>query len=315
MSILNPSHRGAKRRSADEVKPLMLETAVELIHREGLTVSLQHISMDALAGLAGISRSAVYRAWPNREDFFDDLLMKLCYEPKSHPMVFDGDTLTKALEVFGSELATDPHVLDTPEGRRAVMVEMCRTGATVNYDNLASHTAWRTWIALAATALSYPDEQKARLQAAIAENEVKYTNGMAKFYEHLGEVLGRKIREQFRSDTASGRPPYAYLAATGAATMEGLVLRSVKYPQEKVDTVAPVADAAKDVDPFDTGRERNWNAAALTFTAMFLGMTEPVPEKEFSLDMEQLPRRIEELKAEAMNMVANAEINASDGAA
>jgi len=309
MSILNPSSRGAKRRASSEIKPAMLEAAAELIHREGLTVSLQHISMDGLASLAGISRSAVYRAWPNREDFFDELLLKLCYEPESHPMVFDGDTLNQALQELKDQLSDDPDVLSTAKGRKMVMVEMCRRGATANYENLVAHTAWRTWIALAATTMSYSEPMKSRLQSAIAETEGAYVNNMAAFYQVLGDVLGRRILPQFRSDSESGRHEYAYLAATGSATMEGIVLRSANFPAQGTGTTPDVSEPASDADPFETGKTGNWNAAAIAFTGTFMAMTEPVEGFEYS--REKLDKQISDVEEFVRAMAAEATINAS----
>lgn len=309
MSILNPSSRGAKRRASSEIKPAMLEAAAELIHREGLTVSLQHISMDGLASLAGISRSAVYRAWPNREDFFDELLLKLCYKPESHPMVFDGDTLNQALQALKDQLSHDPDVLATTEGRRMVIVEMCRRGATTNYENLVAHTAWRTWIALAATTMSYPEPMKSKLQSAIAETEGAYVNNMAEFYKVLCDVLGRKILPQFRSETESSRHEYAYLAATGSATMEGLVLRSTNFPAQGAGTMPNMSEPASDADPFETGKTGNWNAAAIAFTGTFMAMTAPVEEYQYS--PETLDKQIADVEEVVRAMTAKATINGS----
>ena len=55
----------------------MLDTAVESLSRTGLTVGLDHISVEELIREAGVSRSAVYRRWPYKDLFFADLVAEL----------------------------------------------------------------------------------------------------------------------------------------------------------------------------------------------------------------------------------------------
>lgn len=261
----------------------MLDTATALVHEHGLTVSLQHISLDSIAVDAGVARSAVYRVWPNREDFFDELLLRLGESPQSSPSVFDGETLTVALTALDSALQSDPLVLTSAEGRRKVMVEICRQGATKNYENVLTHESWRSYVALSASAASYREPMRSDLRRVIAKTEAQYISTMAVFYERIGQVLGRRIREEFASDTSSGRPSYAYLSAAGSAAMEGMVLRSANFPTgTEASAISNLSLPATSSDPFETGQRALWIAPAVTFTATFLAMTKAVPEDEYS---------------------------------
>lgn len=280
----------------------MLDTAVSLVHEHGLTVSLQHISLEALAVDAGVARSAVYRVWPNREDFFDELLIRLGESPESSPSVFDRGTLAEAITALNEARASDSSALSSAEKRRAVLVEICRRGATKNYENVLAHESWRTYIALSASAMSYREPMKSKLRTVIAQTQAQYVSTMAVFYERIGDVLGRRIRTEFASDPSSGRHSYAYLSAAGSAAMEGMVLRSANFPRgHSSDTISDLSAPTVSSDPFNTGHLAAWIAPAVTFTATFLAMTEAVPDDEYGYTAAELTKKIERI-LEDVNM-------------
>ncbi|WP_157225125.1 hypothetical protein [Nocardia thailandica] len=280
-----------RRMSAEDVRREMLATARDLVHENGLTVSLQHISMDYIVAAAGVARSAAYRIWPRREEFLDELLLQLASDPESAPSVHDPETLHTALRTLREALTADPELLKDAAMRRAIVIEMCRNGANVNYDNVVRRQHWRTYIALSATALSYAEPLGARLQEAIAVNEAKYVASMARFYELVGAVVGRRVREEF-SATANGESAFGKVAATGSAMMEGLVLRSITTPD--IGSVPDLAEWLRVSDPFGTGNPQPWSAPAIAFTGMFMAMTEPVPPDQYLLS--DVEARIEEIE-------------------
>ena len=69
--------RRGRRLSDRETEQRMLRAAVAMVQRTGLTVSLDHISLEDVIRDAGVSRSAVYRRWPYKDLFFSDLVKQL----------------------------------------------------------------------------------------------------------------------------------------------------------------------------------------------------------------------------------------------
>src|ERR1039458_3125257 len=69
--------RRGRRLSDRETGQRMLDAAVAMVNRTGLTVSLDHISFEEVIRDAGVSRSAVYRRWPHKDLFFGDLVKEL----------------------------------------------------------------------------------------------------------------------------------------------------------------------------------------------------------------------------------------------
>lgn len=69
--------RRRRRLSDAETAARMLRAGAESVERTGLTVSLEHLSLEDLIHTAGVARSAVYRRWPYKDLFFGDLLREL----------------------------------------------------------------------------------------------------------------------------------------------------------------------------------------------------------------------------------------------
>ncbi|MBM7788515.1 TetR/AcrR family transcriptional regulator [Tenggerimyces flavus] len=69
--------RRRRRLSDTETAARMLAAGAKLVGRTGLTVSLEHLSLEDLIHAAGVARSAVYRRWPYKDLFFGDLLREL----------------------------------------------------------------------------------------------------------------------------------------------------------------------------------------------------------------------------------------------
>ena len=75
-----PPTGAARRRvriSDEETGRRMLAAAVALIGERGMSVSLEHLSLEEIIQAAGVARSSVYRRWPYKDLFFSDLLVEL----------------------------------------------------------------------------------------------------------------------------------------------------------------------------------------------------------------------------------------------
>ena len=88
----------------------MLEAATALVNETGLTVSLEHISLEEVIRAAGVSRSAAYRRWPYKDLFFSDLLKELARA--ASPGILDD---SETLELVRQIVAEHSNWLATPE--------------------------------------------------------------------------------------------------------------------------------------------------------------------------------------------------------
>jgi AcrR family transcriptional regulator len=109
------------RLSRDALREHVLDTAVKMLDQtpQGLTVSLAHLNMEELIRIADVPRSSVYREWDTKEAFHVDLMYQLIEPIKDHGAAWDAKTLQIAKKVIRDH----KDMLDTAEGRRAVLCE------------------------------------------------------------------------------------------------------------------------------------------------------------------------------------------------
>ncbi len=169
-------HASRERRSArvpastwDEVKERMLETARDLALEAGVGVSLEEVRMDEVIRRAGVPHTSVYRLWPYKEDFVNDLLYRLAATaPPSGERVYQ-----EAGETAVAVVLANQHRLGTAEGRRAVLREAIRRAIAVNFPAVINSRPWQVYVALISTLGAIRDSgARAGLAAALEETEI-----------------------------------------------------------------------------------------------------------------------------------------------
>jgi AcrR family transcriptional regulator len=116
--------RRRQRLSDTETEERMLAAATAMVGKNGLTVSLEHISFEDVIRDAGVSRSAVYRRWPYKDLFFSDLLRELARG--SSPAIAGGNSTATATATAAVREALLAHLdwLADPSLRLALVGEV-----------------------------------------------------------------------------------------------------------------------------------------------------------------------------------------------
>ncbi|MEJ7648286.1 MAG: hypothetical protein WKF57_04420 [Nakamurella sp.] len=261
------------RLSQANVQERLLDTGSRMVAGAGLTVGLDHLRYEEVIVHAGVSRSAAYRCFPNKDAFHARLLCTLADSSWAGVAAFDAQTISVAVRTVVRRRAE----LETPAGRSAVMMDACRLAAERNFCSLVTSPGWRTYIALNAALLSMPDGAvRTDLAAALSSAETKFIDLMASFYRAMGKVIGMRLRPEFGDD-------YRSMAALSAAVLEGLGLRhvlnpgvtSVRFATAPFDIGGPDS-AAAGTDGADTG----WSLGAIGYAAIISSMSEPDPDWE-----------------------------------
>ncbi|MGW5217357.1 TetR/AcrR family transcriptional regulator [Nocardia sp. NPDC004085] len=249
------SPRKRPRLSASELRERLLETAVEMLHETGLTVSLAHLNMEELIRAAEVPRSSVYRVWETKEEFYLDLMEKMM-EPAERDSAFDEETLRVAEAV----LDTYRDRLGTVEGRRAVLREIVRQAIARNMCAVSEALSYRTFTALVATLPGLVGSDRERILRVLRKIEAQFKSRLASFYEEMISTLGLRFRPGFDA---------TILALTGSAVIEGYISRRWTNPGV---VSHPIMMPSLGNEPVQ------WHVAAVSFLAVIEGMTEPDPE-------------------------------------
>lgn len=253
-----------QRRSDQETRDLMLRAGRDLVARDGLTVSVDHLSFEDVIQVARVSRSAVYRLWPAKELYFRELLLQLARATDPNEGVYDPGTVNLAVTLAEEQLTEDW----SPEARRRLLIELCRVGARQNFDFLRETSEWRTYVALVSTVASLSDpSQRDDMREAMKLAEVRGLDRMRTFYADMARVLGFRVRPQ----VPGGEFTFAVL---GGSLVEGLVL---------INTASDaLGSAVFEADPFGAGTFQQWTYASIGFTSIALSLTEDDPDYRLS---------------------------------
>jgi AcrR family transcriptional regulator len=253
--------RRGRRLSDRETQQRMLQAAVAMVNRTGLTVSLDHISLEEVIRDADVSRSAVYRRWPYKDLFFSDLVKELA--KTATPIIIDDE-----LELIRRIVAERLDWLDTPELRHGLVIELIRQLAMLDFQALYGSAQWRTYLALQATFLSIADGQlRDQVQAALAQSEHHHRAQVAKAWELLAGLFGYRLRPELGTT-------FETLAALLDATMRGLVVMAMSMPE--------LAAQRTPASPFGTATRDEWSLAALGIASTASAFLEPDPGLEWN---------------------------------
>ncbi len=258
--------RRRARVSDQETERRMLDAAIAMVNRAGLTVSLEHISFEEVIREARVSRSTVYRRWPYKDLFFSDLLKELARAEV--PAAIAGERAGQATvdRVIRGHLDW----LDTPEGRHDLVLELIREGALHDFETVHGSTEWRTYLALHATFLSVADEGlRAELQAALARSERDFIRRIAASWERFSRLLGYRLRAELDAT-------FETIAMLASADLRGFVIMSLADPEIGTRSIR--------ARPFGTRQVADWSPPGLATASIAVALLEPDPDVEWSAE-------------------------------
>jgi len=252
--------RRGRRLSDQETEQRMLQAAVDMVNRSGLTVSLDHISFEDVIRAADVSRSAVYRRWPYKDLFFSDLVKELART--ATPDIVSGE-----IKLIGEIVAEHEDWLQTPELRHGLLAELFRRLSLFDFQTLYESPQWRTYVALHATFMGLADGQlRDQVQAALAESERGHVARVARAWDLLAGLFGYRLRPETGAT-------FETIATLLDATMRGLVIMALSRPG--------IAEHRTRASPFGAAAADDWSLPALGLTSIASAFLEPDPDFEW----------------------------------
>jgi AcrR family transcriptional regulator len=262
-----------------ETEERMIQTALDLVADTGLTVSLDHLSMETVIARADVSRSSAYRRWPFKDLFLADLLVAvarhtdLSAEPPG--LVDDLKALIGAAD------------LTSAESRRDLLIEALRLSSGTEFERLLTSPRWRTYIALSATVTGLPAGPiRDAASAAILGAERRFAARRGGVYRNVARMIGYRPRGL---DPDTG---FELMASASGAVMTGYIVRAL-VNEDLVSTARPLA-------AFGSSQVADWTAPAYGLTAVFDTFLEPDPDASWSPEALADRRRLWEQTADSL---------------
>jgi len=241
----------------------MLRAAVAMVQRTGLTVSLDHISLEDVIRDADVSRSAVYRRWPYKDLFFSDLVKQLAKD--ATPTIVDEE-----LELMRRVMAEHDDWLETAELRHGLVIELFRRLSLLDFETMYNSPGWRTYIALHATFMSLADGAlRDQVQTALAESERAHSARIAGAWQQLTGIFGYRLRPELGAT-------FEMLATLLSATMRGLIIMALSTPG--------IAGHRVQASPFGAVSRDEWSWPAMGLAGLASAFLEPNPEIQWDDD-------------------------------
>jgi AcrR family transcriptional regulator len=274
-----------ERVAAEEVRQRMLDAGRELALEAGAALTIEHLRLEEVIQRARVPRSSVYRMWPYREDYTDDLLSYLAGPGSyfSDRPVLDPDTFSVATKVVGDNLP----LLATPAGRRALLCEVVRVTCERNYDELSGSAPWRLHMALLATLGSTRSgKARRRIAAALEDSQRRSRESIVAVLSHMSTVLGLRLRD----------PAYTldHVQLAGGLLIQATALRNVQVRAVLADPgVDGDADGDRDLvepryvdgllnaaipGPGLNGEPTQWTLSSYAYLGLVDAFMEPDPD-------------------------------------
>ncbi len=248
---------------AEEVRRRMLDAGRELALEAGAALTIEHMRLEEIIQRARVPRSSVYRMWPYREDYLDDLLTHLAGAGSwfSDRTLVDPETVALATSI----LAGHQDLLATPEGRRALMREVVRVLATRNYETLSGFAQWRLHMALATTLGSTrTGPARRQIAAALEDSQRRSRDSIVAVFGYLCEALGFRLRDPAWSAS--------HMQLAGGLLVQSMALRNLQVQ------TALGADTSPEADPPPVSTEDPVDGAARADAALVDGLLNtPLP--------------------------------------
>jgi len=253
--------RRRHRLSDEETEERMLQAAVAMVNRSGLTVSLDHISFEDIIHDANVSRSAVYRRWPYKDLFFSDFVLELAKH--ATPTIINDEE-----ELMRRVVAEHEDWLESPELRQNLMVELLRQLALLDFETMYDSAGWRTYVALHATFMSLSDgDMRDQVQAALAQSEQVRTARIANAWGQLAGLFGYRLRAELGAT-------FETMATLLSATLHGLVIMAL--------STLDISTQRIQASPFGATGKNEWSVPALGLAAIASAFLEPDPAIEWN---------------------------------
>lgn len=253
----NPAGDSGTPKGSTDLRSRVLQTAVQHVETVGLSLGTTVALVEKLTTETGVTAKQFGQIWRSHEAFLTDLFCELANQAQIDRA--DTETLLTTWQYLSMRVDD----LNSPEGRRRVLIDVIRTAAEYNFNVVTASSKWSTYAALSTTILSWPEgESRTRVLDALQASEFAFVETMESFYRNVLPTVGYRLKAEFNND-------FQPFVVAAASVIEGLgIVRA---------TVPALVGAHFDLPVNGNGTEP-WSVAALAFVGVVDAFIEPDPE-------------------------------------
>lgn len=228
-----------------------------------MSVSLQHLSLEAVIAESGISRATAYRHWPSKAEFLREVLVQAVRTTQ-----LESETPAEIADLanwLGERVAD----LSTAQGRRNLVVEALRRASEADVRRVLRSPSWQTYLAIAATCRGLPaGPLRDDVERALAQTDARFTARRALVYARLADLIGYRLTPPLQAPEG-----FAIMADAAGAMMTGL-LTVAAGQQER-------AWGASHTIAFGSSEAADWTLPTRHLVGVVLAHLEPDPAVEW----------------------------------
>lgn len=263
---------------AEEVRQRMLDAGRELALEAGAALTIEHLRLEQVIQRARVPRSSAYRVWPYKEDYIDDLLSYLAGAGSwfSDRPVLAPETFAAVQQILDGNTA----LLASPEGRRALQLEVVRVTSAANYQMLSDNGPWRLHMALVVTLGSTRSgAARTKIASALEDAQATSRDSMVAMFCFVAARIGLRMRDPART--------VEHLQLVGGLLVQSLALRNTQVRAALGDADDDPSPAAVHVDgllnaplpgPGLHGGTAEWSLAAFAYLGVLDAFAELDPD-------------------------------------
>ncbi|NYE01345.1 AcrR family transcriptional regulator [Kineosphaera limosa] len=264
---MSTSRQRSTTATASTPRQRLVDVAVARILREGMSVSLEHLSLEKVIAESGVSRATAYRQWPNKADFLREVLVSAV---RGTRLVAESP---RELGQLADLLRVSGEALSTPQGRRDLVVEALRVSAQADFERIHASPHWQTYLAITATCRGLPaGTLRDDVQAALAQTEASFLDHRAAVYARLPALLGYRLVPPLAEPEG-----FRVMAGAAGAMMTGLIVNATAAAPKGRGGGGTIRLA-----PFGSTKEAHWSLPALHLVTVFFAYLEPDPDAVWS---------------------------------
>jgi hypothetical protein len=248
------TRRRGPRRSAAQIRELLIEAGIAIVRTEGLASGAEHLTFKRVfsyleaRGVRLTHASVIRRVFDSQEAYQQAVLQTIAGSDSANLVAVGDRVIAEVLD--GADLST-------AELRFTCFLEICRVGGNATAEILGKDPMWKAWMGIWALAASGNPATTGAISSQMAANYARIDEEALVRYTDAMAFLGVKIRAPF---------DVTHFARAVSSLLEGCSLRGMVDP----DAMAPFA-----LPTGPGGAMQTWTPQSAAFVAIARSMFEP----------------------------------------